>query len=276
VTQEIVHSSLPKYYDEQIRKIRELVNETAVEPVSKIAFKRYIWILMVDNYAKTKYAAEQTGKKEFASTTDSLSILAFPTENLVLQKELVQPPADRKQTCTPLNNLNSVQQIISTGSLKLGNLLSSSDKKGKSANFAHLSDAFSLASLPVKSSSHEQMLQVLKMLVNYFFESGYESREESSHECANILILPVLSDPEFVLEGIPFTVLFPDLFKFVVFGIPPFHVQKHCMESLSQQIIFLRVFKTTLSKAINFKPSVHGSLANEIDAMVSDLMDAKQ
>ncbi len=120
------------------------------------------------------------------------------------------------------------------------------------------------------------MLQVLKMLVNYFFESGYESREESSHECANILILPVLSDPEFVLEGIPFTVLFPDLFKFVVFGIPPFHVQKHCMESLSQQIIFLRVFKTTLSKAINFKPSVHGSLANEIDAMVSDLMDAKQ
>jgi hypothetical protein len=68
------------------------------------------------------------------------------------------------------------------------------------------------------------MLQVLRMLVNHYFESG---QDDSVDNFSNILIL--LSDPEFVLEGIPYTVLFPQYFKYVVFGIPPFHMQKHCM-----------------------------------------------
>ena len=118
----------------------------------------------------------------------------------------------------------------------------------------------------MKSSSQPQMLQVLRMLVNFHFKFGIDEPDF----LFNILVL--LSDPEFVLEGIPFTVLFPKLFKYVVFGIPPFHTQKHCMESLCTQPCFLRVIKNSLARALQFKPSVNLSLHEDIDDFILDLL----
>lgn len=69
VTADIVQLSLPTFYDQEMQRIRELINKTQIEQDSGKAFKKYIWVLMVDNYANTNYAAEQTGKKEFTSTT---------------------------------------------------------------------------------------------------------------------------------------------------------------------------------------------------------------
>ena len=59
------------------------------------------------------------------------------------------------------------------------------------------------------------------MLINLYLEFGLD--KDIIH-IYNVLIL--LSDPEIVLEGIPFTVLFPQRFKVVDSGIPPFPFSK--------------------------------------------------
>jgi hypothetical protein len=41
-----------------------MTEETTIDSATGILFKKYAWILMVDNYANTKYAAEQTGIKK--------------------------------------------------------------------------------------------------------------------------------------------------------------------------------------------------------------------
>ena len=48
------------------------------------------------------------------------------------------------------------------------------------------------------------------------------------------------------------------------------------MESLSHQPVFLRLFKTTLARAINFKPSVHASLYEDIDDLVLECLGEKR
>ena len=73
-----------------MQDIRALIEQTEVESESGNSFKSYIWVLMVDNYANTKYAAEQTGKKEFTSTINSLSILAFPTKKHFITERMCQ------------------------------------------------------------------------------------------------------------------------------------------------------------------------------------------
>ena len=175
VARDISETSLPTFYDQRMRLMVDMIAKTSISDTKE--YKSYIWILMIDNYAKVKYAAEQTGKKAFASTTDSLSILAFPTTNEVLIHELVKSRQERVSLCTSLNNLQKVKVVIAQGYIDLSEIfIKSEDINNRferiDTNFAHLSDAFAVASLPVKSSSHEQMLQVFKILIDYLFDSG--------------------------------------------------------------------------------------------------------
>ena len=63
ISRDIEQSSLPTYYDQKMQDIRVLIEQTEVESESGNSFKSYIWVLMVDNYANTKYAAEQTARR---------------------------------------------------------------------------------------------------------------------------------------------------------------------------------------------------------------------
>ena len=87
MSREISSETIPAFYEERMKL---MIDEIVIQPSTGKSYKKYSWILMVDNYACTKYAAEQTGKKAFTSTIDSLSILAIATENDAFVPELTQ------------------------------------------------------------------------------------------------------------------------------------------------------------------------------------------
>ena len=63
VSRGIASKSIPSFYEERMKLLRDMINEIQVDKPSGKSYKRFSWILTVDNYASTKYAKEQTGKK---------------------------------------------------------------------------------------------------------------------------------------------------------------------------------------------------------------------
>ena len=141
-------------------------------------------------------------------------------------------------------------------------MLDENGVKVKSNLFPHLSDFIPLASLKAKSSSHFTIAQIVKIVINNFFEAGIQHK----------IFLP--ADPEFVLEAIVYMSVLGDMTQHMIFTVPPFHVQKHCMESLEKNFVFMRAIKIPFANAIGFKPSVFNGLVDRIEnslAKVSDM-----
>jgi hypothetical protein len=53
--------------------------------------------------------------------------------------------------------------------------------------------------------------------------------------------------------------------KHIVFSIPPFHMQKHALESIERQVVFHCLIKTPFCNAILFKSSVFANLSGRVD-----------
>ena len=66
------------------------------------------------------------------------------------------------------------------------------------------------------------------------------------------------------MEAIVFAIVLPKMMKNMIFTIPPFHMQKHAMESLEYQFVFMFLIKTPFANAIGFKPSVFVGLKDRI------------
>ena len=88
-----------------------------------------------------------------------------------------------------------------------------------------LRDFNMIASLPCKSSKHIDIFHTLVMCKHVFTKF---------HKNV-IMYLP--ADPEFVLEAQSFSLATPDAMTNFIFTLPPFHIQKHCLEILEKNIV---------------------------------------
>lgn len=270
---EIRHVALTQFYANSIAQLQANIRETKSDAASSGVELRRVFILNVDNYAQIKFSREQVSKKtiaadgvetlsnvkSFTNVEDTLSILAigFNKHDAYLKSE---SRTDNNSACVNLSpasegtedRLQVILNQVLNGRLDLKDTLGTVDFENMV--FPSLNDYTAIASLPVKSSSHVQVAQVLQMLVTNLFEGDQ-----------NEIYLPV--DPEFVLEALVYSIAYPALLKNTVVLSPPFHLQKHCMESLGGEMVFMRALMCAFHNALNFKPSVFTTLNNRIDKM---------
>ena len=265
---EVSNEMLSSYYKNNIENLNDIIQQTkqvaVVNNDTSQIIKKNIMILLIDNYASTQYAQEskqtksavdEDGEsrvysvKQFSKSVDSLSIMAIPVEKPSdFNTSYTRPSATVNMLNDKINDVKVLDEvlkiIIEDRSFEL------KDQSLKDAKFTgefpHLSDYIKLASMPVKSSSHNQILQLLQVIVKNYFDG--ENNET---------VLAV--DTEFVLEAIVYSIVLPDFMHNIIISFPPFHLQKHAQESLDRQLVFIRAIKALFCRAIHFKPSIYNS-----------------
>jgi len=250
------HESLRSFHIESMKMLAEKASDPS-----------FGFVGLIDNYAKQEYAAESTlvatkdfegtkrteDTKKFASTTDSLAGLVHPFR----WRQDVRTDPERPSATVDLVSNNWVGGVVDAikspdGILDLkGTMNEPSGEPIRAKYFPHLSDFTPLASLKAKSSHHISIAQVL-LVVMFFFLNALTKE----------IFLP--GDPEFVLEAIVFSIVLPRMMRNMIFTIPPFHMQKHAMESLESQFVFMLLIKISFANAIGFKPSVFEGLQERI------------
>lgn len=246
----LIDEGLKEYYADRFKRL-----------IKDIQSDNGIHIVMFDNYAKLKWATEYVTKgNTFTRITDSTTIMSL--KRLRIDGLLTQP--DRPRACCLVTDdeINSVLETLLSRNCEteLRGLLFNTNTDGSinlldpiiDNRFTHLVDFQNIASLPCKSGSHEEMLQFMKILLLDLFEG--DKRE---------ILCP--NDPQFSLEVLRYAVTVPDSMANIVMTIAPFHAQKHAIESLGRQSIFLYLLKAPLLKYIGTKPSIFDELVEKFD-----------
>ena len=206
---------------------------------------RHIAVIGIDNCCLMKFAAEQTEGINFTLFTDSLTVMV---NHAPLHDDFSRDP--NRPSCTPLMSdtvVDGLLDFIRDGTIDFGDAMK---KDGKQVvedpkGFASLTHFEHIASIPAKSSVHEQIIQIVTMLVRMI-----TGREDMKAE----VIMP--NDPEFSAFFLVLAIVFPEMMRYIIHPPAPFHFQKHAMESLLRQLIFVLLIFNPFNEYIAFKPSV--------------------
>lgn len=202
---------------------------------------------MFDNYAKLKWAQEYVSQgTHFTRITDSTTIMSLKRERI---PNLLTSP-DRPQACSRVTDteIDAVLETLLSDKCDtdLKNLLFQKHADGSinfeepilDKRFTSLLHFQNIASMPCKSGSHEEMLQFMKLLLLDLFEGVDRD-----------IICP--NDPQFSLEVLRYAVSVPESMRNIIMTIAPFHAQKHALESLWRQPIFLYLLLADFIKQID-------------------------
>lgn len=233
------------------------------------------FVLMIDNYNKQTYAQESMiSGKPFTRSIDTMSTLV----------KAFRKPAEmkRQKGRAPINtDMNAdvrrlAFEAVMRGTLDFKDILVERDADGimlvdgngkqnmciNTNGQAHLSGFDSLGCLPFKSSLDQTCIQAVIGMISHGFFGANE----------NEIALP--ADPEFTLQFLGFTQsLYSDI-KFISFFPPPFHLQKHSLESVDRCVPWQLLIQIQFLAWLGFKKSVFPKLSNEIcTGLTKDCID---
>lgn len=275
----INEESLPSWFETNVKKkLVGMIKETVQDEHGNV-WRKYVPQVIIDNYARVIWAAEQTSGKSFTTTIPTIQLIVAMHENEtpLLRNAVICHP-NRAAACTTLSEadvsrgqLLAINQSLSLNlqSLYMADDTCTSSEEGtltttrtsiKGNKFARLSHFINLPAIPAQSSSHEDTIIILKMLLDLF----------NIDDADLDVLFPV--DPEFVLTCAAIAAVRPSFLRRICLGVPVFHTQKHCLEVIYSMPLFMLLLINPFLNCIAFKPSVHGNLQEELLALDFDYL----
>ena len=233
----------------------EIAIEVAGTATAVTMMKTFIPMSIVDNYSQQNFAQEQTEGKKFTDSTDTLSSIVL----FLVASPLSKWNECRTRSCCTrftLDDIGVVNDAVIERKFELGSVVNdAAGQKIFDRIDYHVSDYTIIANQPGKSSLHKQMLVQHAMHDALFRDAPAIIR---------------VFDPEFNLQDLVFSIVLPEFMKNKAAFPPPWHLQKHALESLQSLSPYLQLIYAPLANFLGFKPSIFTTLAAKLAGTVPE------